>query len=158
MGSRKVFAISSVSDEPPAKKSRHNPQGEDLGDKLDSIDFKLSKILAVAPHQKLPLGLTTVLLNTFECSICKRSPLRRPPIFARCCKKIVGCSECINLLYKGESGMLKSCPLCRSDRAYADTCKINGMEELLVIIREQLGMPEPSGELPELPLEDEASR
>ena len=104
MGSGKVFAISYVSDEPPwppAKKSRHNPQGEDLSDKLDSIDFKLSKILAVAPHQKLPLGLTTVLLNTFECSICKRSLLRPPPIFSRCCKKIVGCSECINTLYKG---------------------------------------------------------
>ena len=44
---------------------RHNPQGEDFSDKLDSIDFKLSKILAVAPHQKLPLGLTTVLPRAY---------------------------------------------------------------------------------------------
>lgn len=38
---------------------------------------------------------------------------------------------------------MKSCPLCRGERAYAETSKILGLDELLVSVRELLHTPEP---------------
>lgn len=69
-----MYAVPSVSDEQPrAKKRRHSFEGEDLSatnDKLDAIDFKLSKILAVTPQQKIPLGLSTALYMTLSDVTC----------------------------------------------------------------------------------------
>lgn len=54
--------------------------------------------------------------------------------------------------------MLKFCPLCRSDRGYADTVKMNGIEDLLEVVGQTLNVPAPpdSRELPELDLNAEA--
>ena len=149
MGSRKVFAI--PRDVQPSAKKRHRCSSSDeedfsLGDRLDAIDYKISKILAVSPHLKVPLGLSTQLFDTFRCNICKASPLRPPAIFARCCKRIVGCMQCTDEWYRGEEGLLKKCPLCRGDRGYADTSKILGLDDLLKTIGDLLHVPEAPSE------------
>ena len=56
-----------------AKRKCHRYEAEDLVDKLDSINFKLSKIMAVAPQHKIPLGL---MYDALRCNICQSSPLR----------------------------------------------------------------------------------
>lgn len=140
MGSRKIFAIST---ERRAKKRRCSDSGEDtlISEKLSSLDVKLSKILQVAPYYSLPLGLLAQLNDTFKCSICKSSPIVPPAIFARCCKRILGCMECTDKWYIGEDGR-RDCPLCRSDRGYSDTSKILGLDDFLITIRELLQVPE----------------
>lgn len=98
-----------------------------INDRLDSIDVKLSKILAANGRISLPIGLASCLLETFKCSIC-HDPINPPAIFGRCCKKIVGCQRCVDTWYHGEQGLSRTCPLCRGDRGYADTCIMNGLD------------------------------
>ena len=33
--------------------------------------------------------------------------------------------------YRGEEGQTKTCPKCRSDRAYVETCRFNGLDDFL---------------------------
>ena len=40
-------------------------------------------------------------------------------LFVKCCERLLGCEVCIDTLYRGEGGMSKNCPQCRSERAYA---------------------------------------
>ena len=47
---------------------------------------------------------------------------------AKCCKNIVGCEECVNTWYNEENAMIKTCPLCRAERGYADTMRLNGLD------------------------------
>ena len=46
---------------------------------------------------------------------------------------------------RGEEGMARSCPLCRSERAYADTTPIKGMDEFLRAIVPLLGCNDNTG-------------
>ena len=141
MGSRKLFAVLHHNQPPPKKKRRYSSSDEDssaLSDKLDAINYKLTKILEVTPQCKVPLGLSTQLCDSFRCNICKTTPLRPPAIFARCCKRILGCMECTDKWYKGEEGMIKDCPLCRGDRGYTDTSKILGLDDLIFTVRDLL--------------------
>ena len=54
-----------------------------------------------------------------------------PVIFARCCKSLIGCSACADAWYGGEEGMVRTCPKCRSERAFADTMVFRGMDDLI---------------------------
>ena len=101
----------------------------------------------------MPLGLTTLLLDAFRCSICKGSPITPPVIFARCCKSIVGCQHCIDHWYRGDQGVSKKCPLCRGDRGFADTTIILGLDDLLIGVNSlcssnNLNVPAPPREIP----------
>lgn len=115
-----------------------NPCIKNFNDRFDYIDAKLSRILAVNAHIPLPIGLASCLLETFKCSIC-HNPITPPAIFGRCCKKIVGCQQCIDMWYRGEQGLSRTCPLCRGDRGFADTCQINGLDTFLSDIGDILG-------------------
>ena len=76
----------------------------------------------------LPLGLQQDIREVFKCSICHATPLKPPIIIAKCCKNIIGCEECVNTWYNGDNAMTKTCPLCRADRGYADTMRLNGLD------------------------------
>ena len=41
--------------------------------------------------------------------------------------------------FGGEEGVTRSCPLCHSERAYADTCIVKGLDELLMTIAPLVG-------------------
>ena len=120
-GKRKHYSDSE--DEVPIKKRSH------VLEKLDIIESKLSKIFEVKSHLPMPLGLSSLILDAFR---CKQSPMIPPAIFARCCKRIVGCKKCVDQWYKGEDGLVKKCPMCRGDREFADTSKVLGIDEFLV--------------------------
>ncbi len=60
--------------------------------------------------------------------------MKPPVIFARCCKQILGCQSCVDKWYRqdGEDSATRNCPLCRCERAYAETSIIKGLEEFLL--------------------------
>ena len=91
-------------------------------------------MLKLTPNSKVPLGLKQVLLDTFRCNICIVTPMVPPIIYTRCCKRILGCQSCVNTWYSVEEGMGKKCPICRSERAYADTTQLKGLDDFLLTI------------------------
>ena len=97
---------------------------------------QLRRIIAVNPWLPLPIGLTSLLFQTFQCGICQ-DPITPPAIFARCCKRIIGCHQCVYRWYQGE--VAKKCPLCRGDRGVADTCQVNGLDKFLCKLSDMLG-------------------
>ena len=105
----------------------------------------LKSLFQISGHMKIPPGLHRHLYDTFQCHICRSSPITPPVIFARCCKRLLGCQTCVDSWYQGEEGMARSCPLCRSERAYADTTPIKGMDEFLRAIVPLLGCNDNTG-------------
>lgn len=98
---------------------------------IQGIRKDLSTIFTLTKGMKLPPGLHTLLYNTFKCNIWHSSPMTPPIIFTRCCKCILGCERCVDLWYSGEDGRTKSCPLCRSERAFTETIRIHGLDDFL---------------------------
>ena len=88
--------------------------------------FKLS----ANTKTKLPPGLLKQL------HICSNTPMKPPIIFARCYKRILGCQSCVDKWYRreGEESTTRSCPLCRGERAYAETSIIKGMDDFFLSI------------------------
>ena len=80
---------------------------------------------------KLPLGLQTAVQETFKCTICHQIPIREPLIVAKCCKNIVGCKQCVYTWYAGQDILTKTCPLCRAERGFTETMRLNGLEPFL---------------------------
>lgn len=134
------------------KKRKMDSDDDEVIEKLEILDNKLTKVLEVNPHLNLPLGLSSVLYDTFKCSICLRSPIRPPCVFGRCCKRIIGCQECVDRWYS-DGGFQKNCPLCQGERGYADSMLILGLDEFLTIIRVFSRVPEASLHVPPPPPE-----
>ena len=96
----------------------------------DSLD----KIFTVTNGMSVPIGLRHVLYDTFKCAICQSTPMIPPIIFAKCCKSILGCQSCVDTWYRGAEGQSRTCPRCRSDWAYVETCRLNGLDDFLTVI------------------------
>ena len=101
---------------------------------LKEVKDGLEKIFMLTNGMNIPIGLGNVLYDTFRCSICHATPMVPPIIFAKCCKHILGCQQCVDTWYRGEQGQARTCPRCRSDRAYVETCRLNGMDDFLTAI------------------------
>lgn len=112
---------------------------------ITSIDKKVTKVLDVNPHLPLPLGISTLLYETFKCSICLISPLVPPVIVSACCGHIVGCQKCTDSWYKDGDTLMKPCPLCGRERGYNNSLLLYGVNDLLLAIA---GMASPSGSQP----------
>ena len=151
VGSRKIFAVlrediakpshkkvllsGSESDDvfqPARKKVRSEshtcPQ---IFSEIRDIRKDLQSLFQISKGMKLPLGIHKLLQDAFKCNICCSSPIKPPVIFSRCCKRLLGCQECVDQWFGGNDGVTRSCPLCRSERAYADTCILKGLDDLL---------------------------
>ena len=107
----------------------------------DIRDMKkdLKSVLALTPESSIPLGLKHIMMETFQCSICMSSPVVPPVIYARCCKRLLGCQSCVDTWYGGDEGKMKKCPICRSERAYADTAMLKGFDDFYHAIVQILG-------------------
>ena len=141
VGSRKIYAIKSSDLHPLAIDDSSGSETEEPKPKrpvaakfnreiLKEIKDLKESLLSVNDTLSIPMGLRQVLSEALKCQIC-HDIMKPPIIFGRCCKYIIGCRDCIDNYY-GEEGMGKTCPRCRSDRALADTCKVNGLDELLM--------------------------
>ena len=103
-----------------------------LSNDIKQVKENVFKIFRLTNSMTIPLGLRQLLCDTFKCSICRPTPMVPPIIFAKCCKSILGCQQCVDTWYRGEEGQTRTCPKCRSDRAYVETCKVNGLDEFLI--------------------------
>ena len=106
---------------------------------LGEIKKDLKSVLALTPESSIPLGLKRIMMDTFQCSICMSAPVVPPVIYARCCKRLLGCQACVDTWYGGEEGKMQKCPICRSERAYADTAMLKGFDDFLQAIAPILG-------------------
>ena len=102
-----------------------------ISSELKEVKDSLEKIFTLTSGMSIPIALRNVLYDTFRCSICQATPMVPPIIFAKCCKCILGCQQCVDTWYRGEA---RTCPRCRSDRAYVETCRPNGMDDFLTAI------------------------
>jgi len=57
-----------------------------------------------------------------------------PIIFAQRCKRIIGCKLCVEAWYGGP-GQLHTFPKWRSERAYAETYRLLGVDDFLQAIK-----------------------
>ena len=154
--SRKLYAINSrqkkrslpplVSDDSDddfiyprsVKKGKGN---KNMAKKVDEIHGMLKDIMTVNKDTPLPLGLQKVLHDTFKCSICQQT-VRPPVIITKCCRSLLGCSECVNTWYSGEDALTKQCPRCRAERGYNETMVLLGQESFLDVVQKLEGRAE----------------
>lgn len=80
-------------------------------------------------------GLYRQLKDTFQCHICRCTPIEPPVIFTRCCHRILGCQTCVDAWYGGEAGISRTCPMCRFERAYSETTTLRGLDDFLRAIQ-----------------------
>ena len=88
--SSKYAGISSDSDDdfqtPRKKDFNYSSKLNKIASDVDSIKHDLQEVFKVTKNTQLPsLGLKRSLHDAFICNICRKSPLRAPIIFARCC-------------------------------------------------------------------------
>ena len=117
---------------------------------VQSLRQDIKSIMKLSRGMKLPAGLHSQLMETFQCQICHSSPITPPVIYSRCCKRILGCEACVEGWYSGEDGRSKCCPYCRSERAYSETTRLRGLDDFLSAIAplmdgsESIGDAQPS--------------
>ena len=131
-GKRKREVISDSDDGIPVTK-KVREESEPLKE-VKEMQRDLNAILSVSKGMKLPPGLFKQLSDMFMCQICHSTPMKLPVIFACCCRSIVGCEKCVDTWFGGRQGG-KTCPLCHAERAYPETCRLNGLDNLLTTIR-----------------------
>lgn len=126
---------------PPKKKVSLS----ELSSEIKGIRKQIDAVFRITQNMKIPPGLLRQLRESFQCYIC-RSTIVPPVIFARCCKRIIGCQTCIDQWYQGAEGTSRSCPICRFERAFTETTVLRGLDDFLQAITPLLrnsDMPEP---------------
>ena len=120
---------------PLSKKSKIaagiSDQVKQVATEVHEIHQELRSVLQIAGSMKVPIGLQHLIRDMFRCHICQATPLVPPVIYSRCCKRIIGCQTCVDTWYGGENGTSKSCPICRAERAFAETTQLRGMDDFL---------------------------
>ena len=120
----------------PRSKRLKKDRWSKLMEKVDAIGMDIDEIKSFTKDTKtnLPLRLQCDIRDAFKCSICHGTSLRPPVIIAKCCKNIIGCEECVNTWYNGENAMIKTCSLCRAERGYADTMRLDGLDVFILTV------------------------
>ena len=75
-----------------------------IQDDIKEMEVELSKVFLLTSTMQVPIGLRRLLYDTFQCGICRSTPMKPPIIFARCCKSILGCQSCVDTWYRGDEG------------------------------------------------------
>lgn len=146
VGSRKIYAVSkddlhvaadssssdSESLQPPPRKCAKMSSVEfvALEKNVKAIRSQIESLVNVQTTLRIPLSLRKLVIDNFKCIICQ-GIMTPPVIFAKCCKRLLGCEACVDTLYGGDQGMQQKCPQCRSERALADTCRVHGIDDFL---------------------------
>lgn len=158
VGSRKVFAVT-AGDLRPTKGKRKRPAPYVISDsdsseaefqpqrskgapatsaevtqvarEIKDVRKEIQSFFQITTSMRVPPGLHKLLQEAFQCHICHASPIVPPVIFARCCRKILGCQVCTDTWYRQDDDMARTCPMCRAERAYSDTTTLRGLDDLL---------------------------
>ena len=111
--------------------NKGNEMNSIIVNEIKGIRSDLNFITKLKQEDKVPVALKKLLHDAFTCHICQSTPMTPPLIFARCCKRVIGCQVCVDTWYRGDVGMTKRCPICRHDRGYSETFIIRGMDEFM---------------------------
>ena len=88
-------------------------------------------LFQITEKTKVSPGLYRQLRETFQCHICRSTPIAPPVTFARYCRRILGCQTCVDAWYGGEEGMSRTFPMCCFERAYSETTTLRGLDDFL---------------------------
>ena len=107
---------------------------DSLKENIISIKKQLDSMLALPKSSEVPPGLLKLIEDSLKCKICHNTPVKPPIMMAMCCKSVVGCETCVDQWYldtnSKEELASKLCPLCKSERAFAQTVRLHGLDEL----------------------------
>ena len=127
-----ALAVTDLTEEPASKRPKQQwTQLEEAVKSITDLKTDVAQILQVNKDMSIPLGLCQALSDVLKCKICHTVPMRPPIIYAKCCKSIVGCEECMNSWYNGEDALTKACPLCGLGRGYNETMRIMGFDNFI---------------------------
>ena len=111
-----------------------NKQSGELLSEVQGLRKEIGQLFEVNKQLPIPMGLRKVLQETFQCCICQCT-MSPPVIFGRCCKSLIGCQACVDRWFQGDGELMQqTCPRCRTERAYAETCVVKGIDDFLVAI------------------------
>ena len=163
VGSRKIFAVrqgdlkgkncrkrgpvvisdsESDDDLQPLRKKSTGELPLQLVEEVRGMRKDIQCLFQITGKMKISPGLYRLLRDTFQCHICRSTPMAAPVIFTRCCHRILGCQTCVDAWYSGEDGISRSCPICRFERAYSETTTLRGLDDFLKVITPLLATPD----------------
>lgn len=64
---------------------------------IADVKCMVTKMLEVNKSLPLPLGITKLVKEAFQCKICHKTPMKPPIIATKCCSSLLGCDECVNI-------------------------------------------------------------
>ena len=97
---------------------------------LGSLQVQLKEVFKVTKNSNIPLAMKKSIETTFQCKIC-RNLMTPPIIFSKCCRSLLGCAACTDEWYSGPTGLMKNCPNCSTERGYAETIRITGIDDFI---------------------------
>ena len=97
--------------------------------KRPRMSSKLDQILDGVKTLKSRGEVFDKITNIYECVVCK--DVVRKPQFGPCCKRIVGCQQCIERWCEDHD----TCPHCSSQGVATSYIDVRGMDEMLSILR-----------------------
>ena len=106
--------------------------------KRDINDLKcmVTEMLEANKSLPLPLGITELVKDVFQCKICHETPMKQATIATKCCSSL--CEECVNNCYDGVDGLSKKCPHCNEPKGYVFTFQFKGLDDFITGIRKVL--------------------
>ena len=114
--------------------SKQSSEFEELLSEVQGFRKSIGHLFEVEKQLPILIELQKALNDTFWCVICQ-SIMVPPVIFRWCCKSPIGCQSCVDQWYRGKSGLMQSCPRCRAEHGYADTCIFKGIDDFLTTIQ-----------------------
>ena len=102
-----------------------------LADDVAPMRDMVADTMSLKSDTNIPLGVRSVLRDTFNCQICHSVPVKPPVIMTKCCKNIPGCQECTNTWYSGPEVMTRSCPMCHAEQGCNETMVLCGLTDFL---------------------------
>lgn len=113
---------------------------------IKDVKCMMTEMLEINKSLPLPLGITKLVKDAFQCKICHETPMKTPIIATKCCSSLLGCEECVNTWYDGVHGLSKKCPHCNEPRGYAFTFQFKGLDEFITGMGKALRSEEDNNE------------
>ena len=105
---------------------------------INDVKCMVTEMLEVNKSLPLPLGITKLVKDAFQCKICHETPMKPAIIATKCCSSLLGCEECVNIWYDGVHGLSKKCPHCNEPRGYAFTFQFKVLDDFITGMRKAL--------------------
>ena len=86
-------------------KFEHSFQSEELLSEVPGLRKEIGQLFKVNKQLPIPIGLSKVLLETFQCYICQCT-MSPPIIFGCCCKSFIGDQACVDHWFRGDGGLM----------------------------------------------------